>query len=112
MPWTPARRALQGENDKRLVACVKLRPGAKPGWKPRGYLAQRLAGYMVPSIFVFVDEFPSARPARSTGANFRSADDAARLEHGYVAARPIEQELARIWAEVLHVEKVGVEDNF
>src|SRR5205085_2450638 len=35
------------------------------------------------------------------------------LESAYVAPRtPAEQELVRIWAEVLGVERVGVEDNF
>ena len=41
--------------------------------------------------------------------------DAARpaLEQTYVAPRtPLEQELARIWAELLRLERVGVHDNF
>src|SRR4029077_16363711 len=110
-----AARELQGENDKRLVAYVKLRPGAKPSVEAlRGYLAQHLAGYMVPSIFVFVDEFPLGATGK---IDRRKLPDPQMtrpdFEHGYVAPRgPIEQELARIWAEVLHVEKVGVEDNF
>ncbi len=110
-----AARALQGEDDKRLVAYVKPRPGAKPGVEVlRGYLAQHLAGYMVPSIFVFLDEFPLG----ATGKIDRRKLPDPQMErpdfaHGYVAPRnPIEEELSRIWADVLHIGKVGVEDNF
>src|SRR4029077_16266351 len=35
------------------------------------------------------------------------------LETAYIAPRtPVEQTIAKIWQEVLHVEQVGIHDNF
>ncbi len=76
------------------------------------YLQARLPEYMIPSAFVFVEELPLT----AHGKVDRRALAALALgerERGYVAARtPIEQRLCRIWANVLGVERVGIEDNF
>src|SRR5262249_28693940 len=80
----------------------------------RTYLAQSLPEYMAPSAFVILD----ALPLTSSGKVDRLAlpkPDAARpdLDVTYAAPRTaIEERLAKIWAEVLGVEKVGVDDNF
>ena len=110
-----AARQLQGDDDKRLIAYVKLRPGAQPGVEAlRGYLAQHLAGYMVPSIFVFVDEFPLGATGKIDRRRLPDPQTVRPdLQRVYVAPRsPMEEQLARIWADVLHIDKVGVEDSF
>jgi acyl carrier protein len=80
----------------------------------RAYLLEQLPEYMVPAAFVVLDQLPltpngkvdrQALPAPDAGAMPAAA--------GYVAPRTAaELVLAEIWAEVLGLERVGVEDNF
>lgn len=117
-------RGLRG-GDAALVAYVVPRPqpndGATPGHTPTGlgrdlraYLAARLPAHMVPSRFVVLDGLPLT----ASGKVDRRAlplPDTTPIETGrtYVAPRDdIERRLAAIWQSVLHVEPVGVRDNF
>ena len=108
-----------GKNDQfgntKLVAYVvpKSYPGpATPSL--RGFLDQKLPEYMIPSAFVFLDELP----LMSTGkVNRRALPDPGRrrpdLDTPMISPRtPSEIEIARIWAEVLSLDEVGVSDNF
>ncbi|HEX6292051.1 MAG TPA: phosphopantetheine-binding protein, partial [Herpetosiphonaceae bacterium] len=80
----------------------------------RQFLAARLPAYMVPSAFVFLD----ALPLNANGKLDRGAlpvPDGATPVHDatFVAPRTrLEAEVARIWAEVLQLATVGVQDNF
>jgi amino acid adenylation domain-containing protein len=95
--------------DRRLVAYIV---GEAEAEELRAHLRRSLPDYMVPASFVMLDALPltpngkldrKALPAPELG----SADD------GYVAPRtPVEEVLAGIWAEVLRLERVGVEENF
>ena len=74
----------------------------------------KLAPYMVPSMFVVLDEFPTT-PNRKLDRRALPAPDGARpdLERSYVAPEsPIEESLASIWREVLGVDRVGIDDDF
>ncbi|HEU0052513.1 MAG TPA: condensation domain-containing protein, partial [Longimicrobium sp.] len=95
--------------DKRLVAYVV---GSVEVDGLRAHLGQSLPEYMVPRAIVAMDRLPlnangkvdrKALPAPEYGA----------AEETYVAPRtPVEEVLAGTWAEVLGVERVGVEDHF
>jgi amino acid adenylation domain-containing protein len=80
----------------------------------RVFLSERLSAAMVPSAFVFLKQLPLT----SNGKLDRRALPAperrgAELEETFVAPRtPVEQTLVQIWSEILHVERVGVHDNF
>jgi amino acid adenylation domain-containing protein len=80
----------------------------------RRQLASTLPDYMIPSTFVFMDAFPRT----SLGKIDRQAlppPTSARpsLDSPYVAPRtPVEVEVASIWADVLGVDEVGVQDLF
>lgn len=78
-----------------------------------GYLRERLPEYMVPSEFVVLPELPT----NSSGKIDRNAlPDPVALtasRPAFVAPRnENEAVVAKIWAEVLGVNRVGVEDNF
>src|SRR5262249_18613295 len=102
--------------DTRLVACVVPREGAGhiSAEALRGDLRGRLPEYMVPSAVVAFDALPRT-PSGKLDRNALLAPNSARplTDDSYVAPRnPIEETVARIWAEVLGVERVGVHDNF
>ena len=72
----------------------------------------RLADYKVPSQVVIVDEIPKGPTGKLQRLGL-AEKLAPKLEAEFVAPRnPAEEALARIWAEVLGVERVGVYDNF
>jgi len=108
-----AREDIPG--DKRLVAYIVASTAFAPTVSAlRGALATKLPGYMIPSAFVFLTELPVIgigkvdRNALPAPASSRPA-----LDEPYVPpGTPLEEELLRIWAEVLSLDQVGIHDNF
>ncbi|MGH3815010.1 MAG: amino acid adenylation domain-containing protein, partial [Pseudonocardiaceae bacterium] len=99
---------------QRLVAYVVPAVSAAPGGSElRSWLKRDLPDYMVPSAFVTLEELPLTSSGKVDRRALPAPDAQPALESSYVAPRtPAERELARIWSEVLRVERVGVEDNF
>jgi tyrocidine synthetase-3 len=78
----------------------------------RAFLADRLPAYMVPARLVLLDRLPLAPNGKVDRAALPVPDQAERATP-YVAPRnPTEARLAEIWAEVLAVERVGIDDDF
>lgn len=80
-------------------------------WDWRAHLRKYLPDTMLPSQLCFVEQWPLT----PNGKIDRKALPALMGEstNHYVAPRnPVEAALAEIWAQVLGLEKVGVEDNF
>jgi amino acid adenylation domain-containing protein len=100
--------------EQRLVAYVVATNESATGVDElRNYLRERLPEYMIPAAFVMLE----ALPLMANGKVDRSAlpaPGASRVGEGeYVAPRtPFEITLAGIWADVLHLERVGILDNF
>jgi amino acid adenylation domain-containing protein/non-ribosomal peptide synthase protein (TIGR01720 family) len=98
--------------ERRLVAYVvgEVADGAEL----RTHLKQRLPDYMVPSAFVALDAIP-LNPNGKVDRRKLPAPDAADAQHADAYAEPrtqTERVLARLWAEVLRLERVGIHDNF
>jgi acyl carrier protein len=100
---------------KRLVAYVVPKERATPtGRKLRRFLRQKLPDYMLPSVFVLLDELPLT-PNKKINRRALPAPDTSRigLEQDFAPPRtPTEKALANAWARVLGLEKVGLYDNF
>jgi amino acid adenylation domain-containing protein len=80
----------------------------------RIHLKEMLPEYMVPAAFVVLDELPLT-PNGKVDRKRLPIPGLARtaLETDYVAPRtPVEEQLVKIWSEVLRVERIGIHDNF
>ncbi|HEU4561408.1 MAG TPA: non-ribosomal peptide synthase/polyketide synthase [Longimicrobium sp.] len=99
--------------DRRLVAyVVASEPAAVTPTELRAHLKGRLPEYMVPSAVVVLESLPLT-PSGKVARRALPAPDLASSEETYVAPRtPTEEVLAGIWAEVLRLERVGVEESF
>ncbi|KYC36605.1 non-ribosomal peptide synthetase [Scytonema hofmannii PCC 7110] len=80
----------------------------------RNFLKEQLPEYMVPSVFVQLKTLPLTTNGKIDRRVLPVPDgDRPELEEVYVAPRSeMERAIARVWQEVLHLEKVGVNDNF
>ncbi len=103
--------------DRRLAAYVLQKPDAGPTLTAgdlRRFLQQKLPDYMIPSVFVFLDRMPLT-PSGKVNRIALPAPDRTRpdTDAAYTAPRtPTEEALARIWADLLGLERVGVHDSF
>jgi ubiquinone/menaquinone biosynthesis C-methylase UbiE/acyl carrier protein len=80
----------------------------------RSFIEKKLPNYMIPSALVVLDALPLTPNGKLDRKALPKPDQTAReLEESFVAPRTrVEEELARIWREVLGLEHVGVYDNF
>ncbi|MBW4592861.1 MAG: amino acid adenylation domain-containing protein [Brasilonema angustatum HA4187-MV1] len=108
-----AREDIPG--DKRLVAYIVLNHKLEANTTTlKCFLEEKLPNYMVPAVFMILDFFPLT-PNGKVDRRHLPAPDRSRpdLEETFVAPRnPIEEKLAIIWAELLGLEQIGVNDNF
>ena len=108
--------AQQGRTgDQRLVGyIVPNRWPAPSTGELRRALSQVLPGYMVPSAFLVLDEFPHAPNGKLDRRALPQLDSSRPgLENPFVGpSTPVEEKLVKIWAEVLGQDQVGVQDHF
>jgi acyl carrier protein len=101
--------------DKRLVAYIAPQKQPAPAAPEiRALLKRNLPDYMVPSLFISLNELPQTPNGKvDRKALPRPAGSADELEEVYTAPRTTtETILAQIWCEVLNIPRAGVNDNF
>nr|QEO74167.1 AMP-dependent synthetase and ligase [uncultured bacterium] len=98
--------------DKRLVAYL-VGDDVPTTTELRAHVSRTLPGYMVPGLFMVLDELPLTPNGKLDRAALPEPEGRPELEVSFVAPRtPAEQMLAGIWREVLGLERVGVHDDF
>jgi amino acid adenylation domain-containing protein len=107
--------------DKRLVAYVTpagvngngAGTAAMDVQALRSHLSTCLPEHMVPAAYVTLEKLPLTRNGKLDRKALPSPDASAYVTHEYEApVGGVENAVARIWAEVLKLERVGRNDNF
>jgi amino acid adenylation domain-containing protein len=103
-----------GGEIKRLVAYLVLKQGLIfEDDELRAYLRQRLPEYMIPSVFVALEELPLTLNGKVDRRALPAPEPGAYGARGYEApVGEIETRLAELWSEVLGVEQLGRQDKF
>ncbi|QHG87430.1 non-ribosomal peptide synthetase [Xanthomonas cucurbitae] len=79
----------------------------------RGHLQQQLPEHMVPALYVQVNELPLTPNGKLDHKALPMPQAQAYVQRGYVAPEgQLEQLLAKLWSEVLDVDRVGRHDHF
>jgi amino acid adenylation domain-containing protein len=100
--------------EKRLVAYVTPAREESPGVEElRARLQEALPEYMVPSAFVVLDSLPLTPNGKVDRRALPVPESGSYGHHEHEAPQgETEEQLAEIWRELLHVERVGRHDNF
>ncbi len=103
IPWNRyVNNPLQGKFAARLVPQL------------RNYLEEGLPSYMIPSVFVLLPQMPLTPNGKVDRRELAQLEVGAHIaEESFIAPRnQTEEAIAAIWAEVLGLQRVGVESNF
>ncbi|MEO8589312.1 MAG: amino acid adenylation domain-containing protein [Flavobacteriales bacterium] len=98
---------------KRLVGYFTAKDGINTN-ELRKHLASLLPDYMVPAAFVRVDEFPRT-PSGKIDRKALPVPEVQRPDLDVAYSAPttaVQKTLASVWADLLGVDRVGVDDNF
>jgi amino acid adenylation domain-containing protein/thioester reductase-like protein len=107
--------------DKRLVGYIvlntqnsELENNSELSSKLRKFLKKSLPEYMIPSAFILVEQLPLTPNGKVNRRALPIPEHyCLNNETNYIAPRtPTEEQLAKIWVELLKVERVSIEDNF
>ena len=102
--------------DKCLVAYIVPNPKqAATNIELRNFLKEKLPEYMVPRAFVVLNSLPLTPNGKVDihALPIPDSPNSRLLDKAFVAPRnSTESTLAKIWAEVLNLEFVGIHDNF
>src|SRR5215469_5565304 len=103
--------------NKRLVAYLVPKPSVSDPEvlisELRSRIAEKLPEFMIPSAFVVLDTMPRS-PNGKINRGALPAPELSRDEsEAFIPPRNlVEEKLAEIWSEVLHIQRISIHDNF
>ena len=104
------------KSDRRLIAYILPNQKQAPTTiELREFLKEKLPDYMIPGAFVVLDSLPLTPNGKVDRCALKVTDTptSRSIDKTFVTPRtPTESTLAKIWAEVLNLEHVGINDNF
>ncbi|HET9550023.1 MAG TPA: non-ribosomal peptide synthetase [Candidatus Binatia bacterium] len=107
-------RADRDDNLRLIAYLVSATTPAPTNSALRRALSDKLPEYMIPSSFVLLDVLPTT-PTGKVDRGRLPLTDRTRPALDAVFVRPRserERSLTRIWQDVLHIDNIGIDDNF
>lgn len=99
-------------NDKRIIAYIVAEEKETIHLAEiRSYVSESLANYMMPAAFVLLEELPLT-PNGKVDRKKLPAPDYNGMNNERVARNPKEEILCDLFAEVLGVSRISIDDNF
>jgi hypothetical protein len=100
-----------GASDKQIVAYVV---GSRPplSQELREYLKEQLPEYMIPAVFVVLDELPLTASGKVDRRALPAHDASPAAAELVLPRNELETTLAEIWLDVLRIKRLGVHSNF
>ncbi|HLO02126.1 MAG TPA: amino acid adenylation domain-containing protein [Symbiobacteriaceae bacterium] len=96
-----------------LVGYVVAQEGRPDDEAMRQFLKRSLPDYMIPTLFVWLDALPRTPNGKVDRRALPVPQVGASSGKAFVSPRtPVEMVLARLWAQTLQVERVGIHDTF
>ena len=79
----------------------------------RSFLRNKLPDYLIPNDYILMEEFPLNRSGKIDKHSLPPPGQHQQESKHFVApAKGLQAMIADVWKEILHVEKVGIKDNF
>ncbi len=99
---------------EKLVAYLQSSDSNEDTAKMRAQLTDVLPDYMIPTIFMWVKDFPITENGKIDKKNlpipkYTRPDSAPLLKK---PRTPLEKKLAKLWSEQLQIPEIGIDDNF
>lgn len=96
------------------VASSEFEESSFDGILLKDFLKSRLPDYMIPSVFVKLERLPRTTTGKIDRKSLPLPDwNGQQLAFQNTPPRtPIEKQLTQIWAELLQIEHIGIDDNF
>jgi acyl carrier protein len=105
-----------GDEERQLIAYIVPSASEKDRQsvdKLRLLLSRKLPAYMIPSYFVYVSGFALTASGKVDKKMLPTPDDNQFCKETYKEPRSeSERQLCELWASLLRVERVGIDDNF
>ncbi|WP_345144881.1 amino acid adenylation domain-containing protein, partial [Dactylosporangium darangshiense] len=106
--------AIVTEHDQQLTAYLIAADGMPPADELRAHLHRTLPEHMIPTHYIELTQLPLTANGKLDRTALPAPDTARpELTTTYQPpTTPTEELLAHIWAELLHLDEIGVSDNF
>jgi len=100
--------------DKQLVVYFEAQPDSAADLRElRAFMERELPAYMIPSAFVAMEKLPLTPNGKIDRNSLPDPAESVATASNFVPPQdPSEQLLARIWAKILKVKRVGRHDDF
>jgi len=101
--------------DKKLVSYIIKKEEQKIDVAElRQFLKTKIPDYMIPSSFIFIEQFPLTPNGKIDRKALPSPIEAApQLDKVYLEPQTeMEKKLAKIWSDVLKIQRIGIDENF
>ena len=101
-------------SEPRLVAYLQHKDSSDKHPNVREELSKIVPSFMIPNIFMWVDDFPLTTNGKIDKKNL-PAPEYLRPESAPLLRKPrteIEEKIAKIWSEILQLSEIGIDDNF